>query len=42
MAYKAYAHGQLEDCECPVEMVHEAMTHLPKVLSCSVVTNLPG
>jgi tryptophan synthase beta chain len=31
MAYEAYHHGQLEDYEYPVEMVKEAMTHLPQV-----------
>ncbi|MEK7328671.1 MAG: pyridoxal-phosphate dependent enzyme, partial [Chloroflexota bacterium] len=30
-AYEAYHHGKLEDYEYPVEMVEEAMTHLPKV-----------
>ncbi len=31
MAYEAYHHGQLEDYEYPVQMVEEAMTHLPQV-----------
>ncbi|MBM4424904.1 MAG: TrpB-like pyridoxal phosphate-dependent enzyme [Chloroflexi bacterium] len=31
MAYDAYHNGKLEDYEYPVEMVNEAMTHLPKV-----------
>ncbi len=31
MAYDAYNQGQLQDYEYPVEMMAEAMTHLPKV-----------
>lgn len=31
MAYEAYHRGQLQDYEYPVEMVAEAMMHLPKV-----------
>jgi tryptophan synthase beta chain len=31
MAYEAYHRGQLQDYEYPVEMVAEAMLHLPKV-----------
>lgn len=30
-AYEQYHQGQLQDYEYPVEMVQEAMTHLPKV-----------